>query len=355
MQSMQQKFDKHIFNFTKMDKREILFEILNKNRQHKGNYLAINVSPLELGHCLLLPAMYSCLPQVVTADGLLAAIELFLLTKSPPCFIMNVNDENIANWLLQEEEIESFVSTENHSDTDAESEHSEHNTNSEQSDTHPDEHISTAPNPPLIQGLPSTSKNNTGLPSTSRNTAKDEEVDNKIWQGINEVESENITHSFDFNEIPGPSRHVPNEVEHLAGPCYVLLSFPSQGFVFQLSKHTDIQEFVGNVFKLVSFLQDNEKPHNIFITRGSSFQEKSPNSVRDHVRVYIWARKPACEAKEDAMFYPALCEMFGQLLFRKRDDYETVTEEVIANIMTDLTKEPFQSVVDQVRRMFQNP
>uniref|UniRef100_A0A1B6JDW4 GDP-D-glucose phosphorylase 1 n=2 Tax=Homalodisca liturata TaxID=320908 RepID=A0A1B6JDW4_9HEMI len=261
MQSMQQKFDKHIFNFTKMDKREILFEILNKNRQHKGNYFAINVSPLELGHCLFLPAMYSCLPQVVTADGLLAAIELFLLTKSPA----------------------------------------------------------------VRMG----------------------------FNGLCAHASINHLH-FHFFHLQQQMLLETVEVEHLAGPCYMLLSFPSQGFVFQLSIHTDIQEFVGNVFKLVSFLQDNEKPHNIFITRGSSFQEKSPNSVRDHVRVYIWARKPACEAKEDAMFYPALCEMFGQLLFRKREDYETVTEEVIANIMTDLTKEPFQSVVDQVRRMFQN-
>uniref|UniRef100_A0A1B6LSQ1 GDP-D-glucose phosphorylase 1 n=2 Tax=Graphocephala atropunctata TaxID=36148 RepID=A0A1B6LSQ1_9HEMI len=261
MQNMQQNFDKHLFNFTKMDKKEILFQILNKNRKNIGNYLAINVSPLEFGHCLLLPALYSCLPQVVTADGLLAAVELFLLTRSPAlrmgfnglCAHASINHYHFHFYYLQQQM--------------------------------------------LLETI---------------------------------------------------------EVEHLAGPCYMLLSFPSQGFVFQLSPHTDIQEFVRYVFKLVSFLQDNEKPHNIFLTRGSSFQEKTPNLVRDHVRLYVWARKPVLETKEDAMFYPALCEMFGQLAFRRREDYETVTEEVVANIMSDLTEEPFQSVVDQVRAMFQN-
>lgn len=75
---------------------------------------------------------------------------------------------------------------------------------------------------PSTQPRPSTSQTATTRPhlqdkfrrrqvfSDSSSSSEDDKVDDEIWQGNNEVESENITHSFDFNEIPGPSRHVPN-------------------------------------------------------------------------------------------------------------------------------------------------
>lgn len=83
IQSMKQAFDPSSFNFTKLDKREIIFEIINKDRNKSGNYLVINVSPLEFGNCLFLPSLYSCLPQVITLDSLVEATEILLLSASP--------------------------------------------------------------------------------------------------------------------------------------------------------------------------------------------------------------------------------------------------------------------------------
>ncbi|KAG8248841.1 hypothetical protein J6590_032414 [Homalodisca vitripennis] len=68
----------------------------------------------------------------------------------PPDHFLTMNDNKetiVAGWLLEEEEIEDVVGTENVSDFDAVSQHCEIDTNSEQSDVGPDEYanISTAP------------------------------------------------------------------------------------------------------------------------------------------------------------------------------------------------------------------
>ncbi|XP_070179713.1 GDP-D-glucose phosphorylase 1-like isoform X2 [Littorina saxatilis] len=43
--------------------------------------LVINVSPMEYGHCLLLPQVDRCLPQIVTETSIKVALEMLLLSK----------------------------------------------------------------------------------------------------------------------------------------------------------------------------------------------------------------------------------------------------------------------------------
>ncbi|EFN81306.1 UPF0580 protein C15orf58 [Harpegnathos saltator] len=80
--SMSQPFNSTAFNFTKLKQPEILLDIGNGD----GNdIVAINTSPLEQCHCLLLTERLKCLPQNMTEYSLRKAIELCLLSNS--CFL----------------------------------------------------------------------------------------------------------------------------------------------------------------------------------------------------------------------------------------------------------------------------
>ncbi|XP_020299928.1 GDP-D-glucose phosphorylase 1 isoform X2 [Pseudomyrmex gracilis] len=76
---MRQPFDPARFNFTKLSQKEILFDVGNGDL---NDVVAINSSPLESGHCLLLSERLKCLPQVMTEYSLLKAVELCLLSSS---------------------------------------------------------------------------------------------------------------------------------------------------------------------------------------------------------------------------------------------------------------------------------
>ncbi|KAK6266650.1 hypothetical protein QUC31_017487 [Theobroma cacao] len=86
-----QPFDDSKFNFTNVGQEEVLFRFEQSNdcKSHflasapvtaKPNYspnvIAINVSPIEYGHVLLIPHVLDCLPQRIDHDSFLLAIHL---------------------------------------------------------------------------------------------------------------------------------------------------------------------------------------------------------------------------------------------------------------------------------------
>lgn len=77
--SMSQPFTPISFNFTKLSQQEILLDIGNGDA---NDIIAINASPLEQFHCLLLTERLKCLPQVMTEYSLRKAVELCLLSNS---------------------------------------------------------------------------------------------------------------------------------------------------------------------------------------------------------------------------------------------------------------------------------
>ncbi|CAK9832969.1 GDP-D-glucose phosphorylase 1 [Anthophora retusa] len=77
--SMKQPFNENQFNFTKLAPEE---QIMNLNSTNEEDVIAINVSPMEYCHSLLLPQKYKQLPQVVTKYSLYKAVELFSLSSS---------------------------------------------------------------------------------------------------------------------------------------------------------------------------------------------------------------------------------------------------------------------------------
>ncbi|KAL6267355.1 hypothetical protein P5V15_000430 [Pogonomyrmex californicus] len=77
--SVLQPFNSIGFNFTKLTQQEILFDIGNGDT---NDIIAINASPLEQGHCLVLTERLKCLPQIMTEYSLRKVIELFLLSNT---------------------------------------------------------------------------------------------------------------------------------------------------------------------------------------------------------------------------------------------------------------------------------
>ncbi|WOL01558.1 GDP-L-galactose phosphorylase 1-like [Canna indica] len=84
-----QPFDPAKFNFTKVGQEEVLFRF-EAGKGHKAqffesaavdeantpNIVAINVSPIEYGHVLLIPRVLDCLPQRIDPDSFLLALHM---------------------------------------------------------------------------------------------------------------------------------------------------------------------------------------------------------------------------------------------------------------------------------------
>ena len=66
MTSVLQDFNVNQFNFTKVNKeKEVVAMLSNSTECTSKDVIIINVSPIDIGHCLLVPQLDSCLPQVV--------------------------------------------------------------------------------------------------------------------------------------------------------------------------------------------------------------------------------------------------------------------------------------------------
>uniref|UniRef100_A0A4W5JPT1 GDP-D-glucose phosphorylase 1 n=1 Tax=Hucho hucho TaxID=62062 RepID=A0A4W5JPT1_9TELE len=74
--SIKQNFDPKQFNFNKINPEEVIFEM-------SKIMVMVNVSPLEFGHCLLVPEPTRCNPQVLTPAAIQIGIESVLLSSDP--------------------------------------------------------------------------------------------------------------------------------------------------------------------------------------------------------------------------------------------------------------------------------
>ena len=92
MMSIEQQFDKEKFNFNKIDEsKELVCQLVNTDReaeQVERDILLINVSPIERGHCLLVPQVEAGLQQVCNSEGGGGASPLSqAVCCQPPCFM----------------------------------------------------------------------------------------------------------------------------------------------------------------------------------------------------------------------------------------------------------------------------
>ncbi|PKA54539.1 GDP-L-galactose phosphorylase 1 [Apostasia shenzhenica] len=91
-----QPFDPSKFNFTKVGQEEVLFRfeageddkscffgIASVDGIISPNVVAINVSPIEYGHVLLIPRVLECLPQRIDPDSFLLALHMAAEAGNP--------------------------------------------------------------------------------------------------------------------------------------------------------------------------------------------------------------------------------------------------------------------------------
>jgi len=86
--SMNEPFNSDRFNFTKIKKEEILFEISSRlhhkgTNQHLKSYVIVNASPINNFHVLIVPQMMASQPQKLTVDALLLSLDILQLSSQP--------------------------------------------------------------------------------------------------------------------------------------------------------------------------------------------------------------------------------------------------------------------------------
>ncbi|CAJ1964069.1 unnamed protein product [Sphenostylis stenocarpa] len=91
-----QPFDESKFNFTKVGQEEVLFQLEASNDgeaqfspnapvdvENSPSVVAINVSPIEYGHVLLIPRIFECLPQRIDHASFLLALHMAVEARNP--------------------------------------------------------------------------------------------------------------------------------------------------------------------------------------------------------------------------------------------------------------------------------
>ncbi|GIY01252.1 hypothetical protein CDAR_213131 [Caerostris darwini] len=142
-------------------------------------------------------------------------------------------------------------------------------------------------------------------------------------------------------------------VIHLKGRCYILTSFPSEGFVFELLKKEDIVDVVSSVMVLIDFLVEEKIPHNVFLTRGKRFTTSEENWEICPLRVYVWAREAYFGTKNDHSFNVAVCELAGHIPIKDENSYECITEEDISLCLKNACHNTFVSIKNDVKKLYE--
>ncbi|PKI46060.1 hypothetical protein CRG98_033554 [Punica granatum] len=91
-----QPFDGNKFNFTKVGQEEVLFQFEASgdgeaqffpeapiDAENSPSVVAINVSPIEYGHVLLIPRILDCLPQRIDHESFLLALHMVVEADNP--------------------------------------------------------------------------------------------------------------------------------------------------------------------------------------------------------------------------------------------------------------------------------
>nr|XP_033775546.1 GDP-D-glucose phosphorylase 1 [Geotrypetes seraphini] len=270
IQSVQQRFDPHQFNFNKIKMEEILFQMsrasIRKDSSSNADYeiqgselernccqsqaelqttedkgwkpgntlLVINVSPLEFGHILFIPDPALCLPQILTQDLIQLGIESVLLSADRGFRVgfnslggfASVNHLHLHGFYLDQELL------------------------------------------------------------------------------IESAHSEPLCPDINFHLLSG---------------------FPAQGFLFY-SDGKDLEIVARNICKVTNYLVTKDIAHNLFVTRGTLSSHNTDPKSHARIRIIIWARKSCFGAKEESAFNVALCELSGHLPIKTVEDFHSITE-----------------------------
>lgn len=133
------------------------------------------------------------------------------------------------------------------------------------------------------------------------------------------------------------------------GQCYEMLDYPAPCFAFQMRTVEDIPTVSKSVYLLIDYLIRNDIAHNVFMTRGESFD---PNSTDQVIRVFVWGRESVIGSKDPGAFVIAVCELAGQILIYQEDFFQVVTESDVAQKQKEATKAVFERVKSDLDKVF---
>uniref|UniRef100_G3MPU4 GDP-D-glucose phosphorylase 1 n=1 Tax=Amblyomma maculatum TaxID=34609 RepID=G3MPU4_AMBMU len=137
-------------------------------------------------------------------------------------------------------------------------------------------------------------------------------------------------------------------VSHLRSECYEIIDYPAKGFAFQVT-NANKEAVVRDVMVLVSMLLKSSTAHNLFMTRGTSFQaDASDSTEKPVVRVYLWARQSCYGAKDESAFNVALCELAGHIPMKNEEGYQAASEDSVAQELQKICDKTFAEVRSQL-------
>lgn len=91
--ALDEPFCPYRFNFTKLSPFEVLVYLgctdrIDEDYSIEQNIIAINASPIERGHSLIIPSVNKKLPQIITPQAIRMATEIMLMTKNKDCHVL---------------------------------------------------------------------------------------------------------------------------------------------------------------------------------------------------------------------------------------------------------------------------
>ncbi|CAK1542616.1 unnamed protein product [Leptosia nina] len=125
------------------------------------------------------------------------------------------------------------------------------------------------------------------------------------------------------------------ECRKIKGPVWITEGYPIPAFCFNACSKGAAQ----NIFKLIHYFLDNSIAHNIFITRGSSFDGEG-----EITRVFIWARKSTAGAKQLSAFNVAALELSGLFAVYSMEHFDSLDTK-------DLERELVKWKVDNLEQL----
>jgi len=275
MVSVVQPVDPAAFNFTKVQEAkelvcELVFERTDAQAATDGanrDLLLINVSPIEFGHCLLIPSVESILPQVLTERSIALAMQLVLLSGDAGfkavfnslCAYASVNHLHWQLYYLRGHRL----------------------------------HLETVPARPI---------------GTT---------------GVFEIRDD---------------------------------QYSAPAFAFELATGSSTEGCAARIFRLITHLQQRDIAHNVFITRGLLFRPQPepllPPLVYPVLRIFVWTRETVTGAKDPTAFSTAACELAGQVLLYRHEDFEMLTEDDVVLAHSQACRSLFPLVREHIEGIY---
>ncbi|XP_028406385.1 GDP-D-glucose phosphorylase 1-like [Dendronephthya gigantea] len=142
---------------------------------------------------------------------------------------------------------------------------------------------------------------------------------------------------------------------------YETVDYPITAFVFECFDSKHILTVASQIYKVTSYLHNNELAHNVFFTRGQRLSDRNnfltdvTHTLSDTLRIFIWVRKPSSGVKNENVFNIAVCELGGFLPIRERTWYENMTEKEVCEKLESaaLDRERYEKIRKDISQLVQ--